>query len=273
MSVPEYLPGFAEFSHFIASDDVLSIYRRFETLNARNNLYLQAELQSLEFKLNRLDEEDASFIRIGAPGSEKDNIEEAARVWESFSAQVDAGVDRQVKRMNLVIRIREVMKEYEKSLLRRSQILSLPTPSSQSLDAFTSFFRTKTPFFGPSYELLSSSGSLVSLKQQTEGPDRLSTFIERYFGYYLAIPDTTRPKSWEPLYYFPARRVARVVAFLSVLICALLMMGAILTLYYIPSTQMGKRLAAVGAFTTAFATAVVLLTNAKRGEILGVSAA
>lgn len=112
MRIPEYLPRFAEFSHFIASDDVLSIYRRFETLSARNNLYLQAELQSLEFQLNQLDEEDALFIQTAAPGSGKDNIEEAARVWESFSAQVDAGVDRQVKRMVLIKRVQEPMKEY-----------------------------------------------------------------------------------------------------------------------------------------------------------------
>lgn len=161
----------------------------------------------------------------------------------------------------------------EESLLRRSQILSLPKPSSQSLDAFTSFFHTKTPFLGPSYELLSSSGSLVSLKLDDEGPDRLSTFIQRYFGYYLAIPDPTRPPSWQPLYYFPARRVARIVACLSIFISALLMMGAILTLYYIPSREMGKRVAAIGAFTTVFAMAVVLLTNARRGEVFGVSAA
>lgn len=91
---------------------MLSIYRRFETLSARNNLYLQAELQSLEFQLNKLDEEDALFIKTGSQGNEKANVEEAARVWESFSAQVDAGVDRQVKRMNLIRRIRELMKEY-----------------------------------------------------------------------------------------------------------------------------------------------------------------
>lgn len=250
MRIPEYLPRFAEFSHFIASDDVLSIYRRFETLSARNNLYLQAELQSLEFQLNQLDEEDALFIQTAAPGSGKDNIEEAARVWESFSAQVDAGVDRQVKRMVLIKRVQEPMKEYEESLLRRSQILSLPKPSPQSLDAFTSFFYTKTPFLRPSYELLSSSGSLLSLKLDTEGPDRLSIFIQRYFGYYLAVPDPTRPPSWQPLYYFPARRIARIVACLSILISALLVVGAILTLYYIPSTEMGKRVAAIGAFTT-----------------------
>jgi hypothetical protein len=109
---PEYLPGFTEFSHFIASDDVFTIYRRFEALSARNILYLQAELQSLECQLQKLDEEDAALINSGATGAEKDHVEEAARVWESFSAQVDAGVERQVEKMKVLRRIREVMKEY-----------------------------------------------------------------------------------------------------------------------------------------------------------------
>ncbi|PQE24158.1 chorismate mutase protein [Rutstroemia sp. NJR-2017a BVV2] len=272
---PEYLPGFAEFSHFIASDDVFTIYRRFETLSARNILYLQSELQSLECQLQKLDEEDAALINSGATGAEKDHVEEAARVWESFSAQVDAGVERQVAKMKVLRRVREVMKEYEETLLRRSHILSLPQPSSQSLTAFWNFFRTKKPFFGPSCALFSSSApsSSVLTVNPNPDPDRLTTLIEHYFGYYLSIPNPDRPPSWEKLYYFPAKRIANIVAFLSISIAAILLMGAILTLYFIPSSQMGRRVAAIGAFTTAFAVAVGLLTNAKRGEIFGITAA
>jgi hypothetical protein len=54
----EYLEGFADFSHYIVSDNSLSIYRRFRTLGARNLLYLQAELQQIEEQLHEIDERD-----------------------------------------------------------------------------------------------------------------------------------------------------------------------------------------------------------------------
>jgi hypothetical protein len=41
----EYLDGYVDFSQFIASDQTLSIYRKFSILGARNSLYLGAELQ------------------------------------------------------------------------------------------------------------------------------------------------------------------------------------------------------------------------------------
>ncbi|KAF7872131.1 hypothetical protein EAF04_003056 [Stromatinia cepivora] len=211
------------------------------------------EPQSLEFQLNKLNVEDAFFIKTAAPGSEKDNVGEAARVWENFSAQVDAGVDRQ---RSLIVSTKE-------SLLLRSQILSLPKPSPQSIDAFTSLFNTKTPFLGPSYELLSSSGSLLSLKLDSEDPDRLLIFIQRCFGYYLAVPDPTRPPSWQPLYYFPARRVARIVA------AALLVVGAILTLYYIYPKYRDEEKRSCSwcfPFTTSFAIAMAVTGTADECE-------
>jgi hypothetical protein len=40
----EYFESFADFPYYIASDNSLSVYRRFRTLGARSLLYLQAEL-------------------------------------------------------------------------------------------------------------------------------------------------------------------------------------------------------------------------------------
>jgi hypothetical protein len=52
-STPRRSPsvGIQEFSTRIALDPTLSIYRRFATLNARNLLYLQSELASLEARI------------------------------------------------------------------------------------------------------------------------------------------------------------------------------------------------------------------------------
>jgi hypothetical protein len=107
------LEGFAEFSQFIASDDALSLYRRFDGVGSRNILYYQAELQYLEQQLEDLDSADLEVLqRESGEAEEKDLIDSAARAWESFQYQNEEGEERQRSRMTLVLRIREVMKEY-----------------------------------------------------------------------------------------------------------------------------------------------------------------
>jgi hypothetical protein len=112
----EYLEGFADFSHYIASDDSLSVYRRFGSLGSRNILYLQAELQFLEQQLEELDDADRELIQ-GNAGDEKKLVDDAARAWESFTYQDKNGNEMQRKKMKLILRIREVMKAYGELLI------------------------------------------------------------------------------------------------------------------------------------------------------------
>lgn len=108
-----YLEGFSEFSHFIASDESLSVYRRFGALGARNIINLQAELQFLEQQLEILDAADLELVHSqGERTEEQKLVDEAARAWESFEHQANEGDERQKVRMQLILRIREVMKEY-----------------------------------------------------------------------------------------------------------------------------------------------------------------
>jgi hypothetical protein len=107
----EYLEGFADFSHYIASDDSLSVYRRFGSLGSRNILYMQAELQFLEQQLEELDDADRELVQ-GNAGDEKKSVDDAARAWESFTYQDENGNERQRKKMKLILRIREVMRNY-----------------------------------------------------------------------------------------------------------------------------------------------------------------
>ena len=53
-----HMDGYDKFASFIAVDRGLSIYRRFASLNAKNILYLQAELVNLEAELSNVALED-----------------------------------------------------------------------------------------------------------------------------------------------------------------------------------------------------------------------
>jgi hypothetical protein len=108
----EYLPGFADFAHFIASDDSLSIYRKFAMLGARNLLYLQAELQLLEINLQELDDDDKRVIAMSGDNAEKSKVEAGARSWEDLEEQANEGNGKQAEKLRMIHRIRKLMKEY-----------------------------------------------------------------------------------------------------------------------------------------------------------------
>jgi uncharacterized PurR-regulated membrane protein YhhQ (DUF165 family) len=73
------------------------------------------------------------------------------------------------------------------------------------------------------------------------------------------------------LAYISEDRIRIVVGTVNVLLAAAFLFGAIYNLYYVQNEQ--KRLGLITAYTIAFATCIGLLTNARRPEIFGASAA
>lgn len=71
--------------------------------------------------------------------------------------------------------------------------------------------------------------------------------------------------------YFPERTITHLVAVVSVLLSAVLLMGAIVALYFIQHG--GVKLGVIAIFTTLFAGSVGLLTNARKAEVYAATAA
>lgn len=110
---------------------------------------------------------------------------------------------------------------------------------------------------------------MIALGSQEE-PDRMSTFLHRYLGYYLR-EQRQLPKSWGPIYYYPVERLSLIIGIISVVAAAALLVGAIVALHFIK--PMGLRIGIVGMFTVVFAASIMLLTHARRVEVYGATAA
>jgi len=108
----EYLRGYVDFAHFIASDYSLSIYRKFAVLGARNLLYLQAELQLMECQLDELDKADKRTIGWSDNVDEGFETEKAARSWEDLKRQAIEGNEKQAGNLRMIYKLRKLMKEY-----------------------------------------------------------------------------------------------------------------------------------------------------------------
>ena len=102
----ESFHSYRTFADFIATDDELFVFRRFDRLNARNLLYLQSELIALETQLSEYDSED---IKDGS----KDVIL-SARCWETLTLRAEE-YPREAERLELIRKVQKVTKTYSMS--------------------------------------------------------------------------------------------------------------------------------------------------------------
>ncbi|KAF2422990.1 hypothetical protein EJ08DRAFT_725165 [Tothia fuscella] len=237
-----YVPSFPSLAAFIASDRdrTTLIFKRFDRLAARNLLHLQSELAQLQKQLDVLDEKDASHMEQ----------KQCLRNWDDFMAVVE-GVACQKERFELSERIRRTMRDY-----------------SMVLKTFRSRFgdsKTYPTLGGTSADLYDDRDDLVVLNVD-ESPDRLTAFAQNHMTSLFATGETDGQVAYASDVY-----IARFVVICSILLATFLLIGAIIGLYIVQSPK--ARLGMIAVFTTLFAFGVGLLTNARRPEIFGATAA
>ncbi|KAF2496386.1 hypothetical protein BU16DRAFT_509404 [Lophium mytilinum] len=270
-----YLNGYPSLAHFIASDRDKStvVFRRFDRLSARNLLCLQSELAELEAKQDAADQADA----LGDIATKQN-----ARNWEQVRQRAKDG-GREIERVQLAIEIREKLKEYREALMFESTLLSLAPPSQRVLQALRIKFQNITPddpegwptLGGASSNIYDDGNDLVALRTAPH-QDRMTTFVRDRLGIFF----TARCRS-DPIIqdrpadgltaYVSETKVTIFVTILSTIMSAILLVGAIVSLYIVTSQK--ARLGMIGGFTVLFAVTLVLLTNARRAEVFGASAA
>ena len=100
--------GFAALSSLMASDgdQELLIFRKFDEISARNLLYMQCELLSIEERLKKCDN------KLSSSGDM--DLEEAAETWEVMVKQARDGRAEAQEMMELIKELRLKTKEYRK---------------------------------------------------------------------------------------------------------------------------------------------------------------
>jgi hypothetical protein len=98
--------GFAAVAEWIAldPDNETFVFQKFDTLAARNLLYMQARILSLEQQFDALD--------TGVTESNDMSLKDAARSWEELVKQDSEDEVRARRQMELIAETREALKEY-----------------------------------------------------------------------------------------------------------------------------------------------------------------
>ncbi|KAL8992447.1 MAG: hypothetical protein Q9169_007096 [Polycauliona sp. 2 TL-2023] len=257
------LVGYPSFAHFISQDGDAAIYRRFDSLSARNLLYLQSELHELEGELEQLDAADVKDKDLDDEESRK-----IARLWHHYARDDN---ERAVKHRELQAKVRVKIKEYHEALVLESRVLALSAPTPRSLNIFKRWYlhHPRPVLWGHDKDLFQNEQDLVALAPVET--DRLNIFLQEYLGWFLKEKRSTSPQ--EDLFYFPTKRIQRAGAVISILLSAVLLIGAIVCLVNIDPKETNFRVGMIVLFTCLFAAVVGLLTNARRAEIFASTAA
>jgi hypothetical protein len=189
------LHGYPTFAAFVTRDQDAAIYRKFESLSARNLLYLQSEIHELQGQLEELDDADAK--------SSSFEVEGVARAWHHYSAEMNTHAR---KHRELQEKIRVKIKEYRKSRLKaqgermrltsyadealilENQVLALQRPSSRTLRVFKQWFKASTRrpvLLGRDETLFDDEQDIVALAPVET--DRLNVFLQAYFGRFFEV--------------------------------------------------------------------------------------
>ena len=119
--------------------------------------------------------------------------------------------------------------------------------------------------WGASETIFNDPHDLVALRVPAN-QDRLSEFIQNNFG---VLFQTSAPDG--RTIYTSERSISRFVAIFSTILAAVLLFGAIISLYIVQNKH--ALLGMLSGCTVLFAACVGLLTNARRDQIFGATAA
>lgn len=110
----ELVKGYPKFSGRMGLMPTAAMFRRFGSLNARNLLYYQAELIGLEQRLIHIEQQDST----NSTGRKAEYAVDYWYLMTSNRATSEGELrDGDTQQLDLVLHMRELLKEYSKSFL------------------------------------------------------------------------------------------------------------------------------------------------------------
>ena len=124
----------------------------------------------------------------------------------------------------------------------------------------------KSLISGDASQFLKETNDLVALQRPSD-EDTLSRFLQKYW------PFRTRDKDnvLDGTTMYKNSHIVTTVAAIDLALTAILLVGAVISLYYVSAPSV--KLALVAVYTLIFATSVALCTNARKAEIFAATAA
>ncbi|KAF2468337.1 uncharacterized protein BDR25DRAFT_335447 [Lindgomyces ingoldianus] len=269
--------GYPKLAAKIEIQPEAAIFRKFGALNAQNLLYFQAELTCLEQELRDQQLEDDND-RNPDQGVKKCKY---AKSWDWLR---DSQEDGDTTQLDLVLKIRETLKEYNHALLQQSMILNLSSPGKWDLHNLQDYLQA--PEMGP----LALEGEDATIwgsvkDRKSHKPDLVALCPRRRedaFSSWVAESAIVnlfrcgcarfmKPSRIHGVVGYEDSTIYRITYWITSILASLIPIASIVILYCVYS--MRARLGIIAAFNLLVAVCLMGLANAKRAEVFAITAA
>ncbi|KAH3917014.1 hypothetical protein HBH56_051130 [Parastagonospora nodorum] len=270
---PKSVIGYPKLARKIDIQPELAIFRRFGALNALNLLYFQAELTDLEEKLTRQQVEDDQ--------DRKGTKAMYAKTWYRLQESEENGDTEQ---LDLVLRMRELLKKYNKALIQQRRIHSFHKHATWDLHYMQNYLQTDA--MGPLALTGDDAGAWGSVEHRKSHQPDLVALCPRTemdpFSKWAA--DSTilnlfkcgcarliKPSRIHGVVGYEDSTIYRITYWITSVLASLLPIASIAVLYCVHSMPM--RLVVIAVFNMLVTLCLVGFTNARRAEVFAVTAA
>ncbi|KAL9078111.1 MAG: hypothetical protein Q9157_002966 [Trypethelium eluteriae] len=283
--------GYPKLARMMSFSSETTIFRRFRELHMLNLLRLQAELHDMEHELQEIRREDA-----------ESNDPVRMDYAQDFHLMRDSADTNDSLQYDLLNRIGQKLKDYDKTLLAARQIGAANSPHQRDVKFLQNWL--VRPKMGSNFLVGhertiwddSNISDFVTIQPQQSDRDAftfllngaLLTFYDRIYGHRKTVRglpqfqayDKSRSNSLqrpdsrygaEDIREYDDAKILRLSKVLSGTLSSLLPTLAILILYFV--RRMIIRIALVIIFTGLFSMTLSLLTEAKRVEVFSATAA
>ncbi|GKZ34136.1 hypothetical protein AbraIFM66950_004318 [Aspergillus brasiliensis] len=266
----DQLEGYDKLAAVMALDSGSCIFRRFAKLNAKNLLYLQAELADIEEELKDIIAEDK---RSASP--EKANYPYS--VWELKESvhRKDEYPEQWMK----VLEARKTLNEYNTALLQQSQLLRFSMPETNDLEVLQDWLsreQSEKKLLYPENQWIGDNAKdLIALHSRHDSTDKFTrlvyTRVIPLFHKWLGYRNTARKDIEAGVWYYDNQRIRSWTYLVSLLISALLPATSVVALYFIQQTA--AKMIVIFVYNVIFVLVMGLMVKAKRVEIFATAAA
>ncbi|KAH8722341.1 hypothetical protein GQ44DRAFT_741716 [Phaeosphaeriaceae sp. PMI808] len=263
----------------------VAIFRRFGALNAQNLLYYQAELASLEIKLREQQVHDSN--------DREGKGECYATNWHWLK---HSKTDSDGRQLNLIMQIRELLKQYSKqdapfhkyltnkAIIQQATILGYPEPGRWDLHHVQDYLQTDemgtlplegddSTVWGTKRYRTEHKPDLIVLKPRAK-KDAFSVWAAESTIFNLFKCGCSRFMKPSPIHGtvgYEDSTIYRITYWFTNILASLIPILSIVVLYQVQS--MSARLGIIAAFNILVSICLMSFANAKRAEVFAISAA
>ncbi|KAK6543639.1 hypothetical protein TWF694_000381 [Orbilia ellipsospora] len=266
--VTEVPIGYSRLAAFMDLEDDLAIFRRFSRLHLRLLLYRQADIEELEEEIINLDKFEAEEARLNAKPESALN-----RSWRREK-------DLEERRVELVKQLRKHMKAYDDELFRFKQKLALKTATKGHIANLKNWMKRQTPrpLVPSEAQILLDAEDICALQASSEDSAVLTDALRRWardscgcLAFLFRKKGNPASEGDPSIKYYDRKWEDALTRIAYATLVSVILIAGVIVLFYIDSPT--GRLACLCVSTFLCGVVMALFTTAKKGEIMGATAA